>query len=151
VLINTSQGGLSLPNSDYYTNPDARSVETRAKFVEYATQMFKLIGADEQAAANAAKLLGLQARLAKASLTPVERRNPDNNYNKISYAELKQMTPNFAWDTYFSERGVPQAAQLNAAPAKFFTEFNAMLKDVSVADWKNHLRFMTVNSAAPAL
>src|SRR5690606_15320616 len=82
VLINTSQGGLSLPHSDYYTNPDARSVETRAKFVEYATRMFRLIGDDEQAAANAAKLLELQTRLAKASLTPVERRNPDNNYNK---------------------------------------------------------------------
>ena len=74
MLINAGQGGISLPNRDYYTNTDAKSVETRAKFVEYMTNLFKLIGDDPAtAASNANKVLDLQTRLAKASLTPVER------------------------------------------------------------------------------
>jgi putative endopeptidase len=152
VLINAGQGGLSLPNRDYYTNTDAKSVETRAKFVEYMTNLFKLIGDDADAAAsNAKKVLELQTRLAKASLTPVERRNPDNTYNKLTYAATKELTPGFAWDAYFAERGIPAVPDLNVAPAKFFTEFDAMLKDVSVDDWKTYLRLMVANNAAPSL
>jgi putative endopeptidase len=152
VLINAGQGGISLPNRDYYTNTDAKSVETRAKFVEYMTNLFKLIGDDAAtAAANANKVLEMQTRLAKASLTPVERRNPDNNYNKLTYAATEQLTPAFSWDVYFAERGVPSVPDLNVAPAKFFTEFDAMIKGVSVEDWKTYLRLMVTNSAAPSL
>ena len=150
VLLNVGQGGLSLPNRDYYTNTDPKSVETRAKFVEYSTNIFKLVG-DHAAAANAQRSLDIQTRLAKASLTPVERRNPDNNYNKISYAEMKQLTPSFSWDAYFAERGIPAVPQLNVAPPKFFIEFDAMVKDVSIADWKTYLRHMVVNAPAPGL
>lgn len=150
VLINAGQGGISLPNRDYYTNTDAKSVETRAKFVDYATTMFKLIGS-ENPAASAAKVLEIQNRLALASLTPVERRNPDNNYNKLTYEGVNELTPNFSWSKYFAERGVPLVPDLNVAPAKFFTEFNAMLKDVSIDDWKTYLRFMVVNGAAPSM
>ena len=137
VLINAGQGGLTLPNNEYYTKTDPKSVETRAKFVEYAANLFKLAGDDQATAtAKAQKVLDLQTRLAKASLTPVERRNPDNNYNKIAYTAAEQLTPAFSWDAYFAERGVPNVAELNVAPAKFFTEFDAMVKDVSVDDWK---------------
>ncbi len=150
VLINAGQAGLSLPNRDYYTNVDAKSVETRTKFVEYATTILKLIG-DPNAAASAAKILDLQTRLAKASLTPVELRNPDNRYNKVTFAGAKELTPNFSWDVYFAERGVPSVPDLNVSPAKFFTEFDAMLKEVSIDDWKTYLRFMVVNNAAQTL
>jgi putative endopeptidase len=152
VIANAGQGGLTLPNRDYYTNDDPKSVETRAKFVEYMTNMFKLVGdKPEVAAANAAKVLELQTRLAKASLTPVERRNPDNNYNKIAYADLQAVTPNFSWTEYNSARGVPAYTEINIAPTKFFAEVNAMMKDVSIADWQTYLRWMTINDAAPAL
>ena len=152
VLLNIGQGGLTLPNRDYYTNTDSKSVETRAKFVEYATNLFKLTGDDDAtAAANAQKVLDLQTRLAKASLTPVERRNPDNNYNKISFTAAKQLTPSFAWDAYFAERGVPAVDQINVAPPKFFAELDAMVKDVPAADWKTYLRHMVINASAPAL
>jgi putative endopeptidase len=150
VLINVNQGGLSLPNRDYYTNVDAKSVETRSKFVEYATTMLKIVG-DDNAAANAAKVLELQTRLAKASLTPVELRNPDNRYNKVTFEGANALTPSFSWAKYFAERGVPSVPDLNVSPAKFFREFDGMLKDVSVDDWKTYLRFMVVNNAAPSL
>jgi putative endopeptidase len=149
VIVNAGQGGLSLPNRDYYTNTDAKSVETRAKFVEYMTNMFKLLGdSPEAAAANAKAVLDFQTRLAIASLTPVERRNPDNNYNKITVAAAQELTPNFSWETYFAERSVPAVSEMNMAPPKFFTEFNKMLSDVPVEIWKTYLRWQVVNSSA---
>lgn len=152
VILNAGQGGISLPNRDYYTKTDAKSVETRAKFVEYMTDMFKLLGnTPEAAAAKAAKVLEMQTRLANASLTPVERRNPDNNYNKITFAGVQELTPNFAWAAYYAERGVPTTSEINVAPAKFFKEMNAMMSDVSIQDWKTYLTWMVVNSAAPSL
>lgn len=152
VIVTAGQGGISLPNRDYYTGIDAKSVETRAKFVEYMTNMFKLLGDDAAAAsANSAKVLEMQTRLASASLTPIERRDPNNNYNKITIAAAQQLTPNFAWASYTAERSLPAFADINVAPPKFFTEMNAMMKDVSVADWKTYLRWMLTNSAAPAL
>jgi len=152
VIASAGQGGLSLPNRNYYTDTDAKSVETRAKFVEYMTNMFKLLGdSPEKAAAEAKTVLDFQTRLAVASLTPVERRNPDNTYNKISVDAAQQLTPNFSWTQYFTERSVPTVSEMNIAPPKFFTEVNTMFKDVPVDDWKTYLRWQTVNSTAEFL
>ncbi len=152
VMLNVSQGGLSLPNRDYYTNSDAKSVETRTKFVEYMTKMFKLIGdSPEAAAANAQTVLQMQTRLAGGALTPVELRNPDNRYNKVTFDAASAMTPNFDWKAYTAVRGVEPKGDLNVAPAKFFGVVNEMKKDVPAADWKTYLRWMTINAAAPNL
>ena len=152
VLISAGQGGLSLPNRDYYTNTDAKSVETRAKFVEYAVNMFKLLGdSAEVAAANAATVMAFQTRLAKASLTNVERRNPDNNYNKIAVSAAGELTPNFSWTKYMSARSIPTVSEMNVAPPKFFTEVNTMMKDVSAGQWKTYMRWMVVNGTASML
>ena len=152
VIANAGQAGLTLPNRDYYTGDDAKSVETRAKFVEYMTNIFKLLGdTPDTAAANAKTVLEMQTRLALASLTPVERRNPDNNYNKIALTAAQEMMPNFSWSAYLAERSVPAFTELNIAPPKFFAEVNTMLKDVPVNSWKTYLRWMVINSAAPSL
>jgi putative endopeptidase len=152
VIVNAGQGGLTLPNRDYYTKDDAKSVETRAKFVEYMTNMFKLLGdTPEAAAAHAAKVLEVQTRLAKASLSPVELRNPNLRYNKIALAAAQELTPNLSWASYMAARGVTPEKDLNIAPPKFFQEVNSMIADVSVEDWKTYLRWMTINAAAPAL
>ncbi len=152
VIVNAGQGGLTLPNRDYYTKTDAKSVETREKFAEYMTNMFKLLGDDaDKAAMNAKTVMSIQTRLANASLPPVELRNPDNRYNKIKLTEANEITPNFSWTGYMATRGVPTVTEINLAQPNFFKEMNAMLKDVSISDWKTYLRWMTVNSAAPLL
>lgn len=152
VILNAGQGGLSLPNRDYYTKDDAKSVETRAKFVEYVANMFKLLGqSPEAAAAHAAKLMDIQTRLAKASMTPVEMRNPDNRYNKVSMTAAQELTPSISWTVYMAERGVTPEKEINLSQPGFFKEVNAMLGSVPVEDWKTYFRFMAVNAAAPAL
>jgi len=152
VIINAGQGGLSLPNRDYYLNTDAKSVETRQKFVEYMTNMFKLLGESaDKAAANAKTVMDIQTRLAKASLSQVELRDPDNRYNKISFADAQEITPNFSWKEYLAVRAIAPPADLNLGQPKFFTEVNAMLTQVPINDWKTYLRWMTVNAAASSL
>ena len=152
IIINASQGGLSMPNRDYYTKDDAKSVETRQKFVDYMTTIFKLLGDNaDTAAANAKTVMDVQTRLAGVSLGPVEMRNPDNRYNKISLTAAQAVTPDFSWADYMSMRGVPAVSEINFAPASFFKEMNSMLTAVPIDGWKTYLRFMTANSAAPVL
>lgn len=152
VILNAGQGGLTLPNRDYYTQTDPKSVEIRERFVAYMTNMFKLLGENQEtAAANAAKILAMQTRLANASLTPVERRNPDNNYNKITLAAAAELTPHFSWNEFLQLRHIPPTGELNVAPPKFFREMDAMLTDVSLEDWKIYLKWSVLNAAAPGL
>ena len=152
VIVNASQGGLSLPNRDYYTNNDPKSQEIRERFKQYASKMFTLLGDDPDTAnSNANKILEIQTRLANSSLTPVERRNPDNNYNKITLEEAQKLTPRFNWQQFLAERKMPNVSELNMAPPKFFREMDAMLSDVSISDWQVYLKWMVVNSAAESL
>lgn len=152
VIINAGQGGLSLPNRDYYTQSDEKSQETRRKFTEYMTNMFKLLGDKApQAATNAQTVLNIQTRLAKAALGQVEMRNPDNRYNKITLKAAQEITPNFSWANYMTARGVPAVTEINLGQPVFFKEVNLMLREVSLEDWKTYLRWMTINAAAPTL
>lgn len=146
------QGGLSLPDRDFYTKDDAKAVETRAKFVEHMTNVFKLLGDDaDKAAANARIVMAIQTRLANASRTRVEQRNPEKNYNKRTLAQLAEMSPNFSWTDYMTARNVPTVSEINVGQPEFFAEVNKMLADVSIEDWKTYLRWMTTDAAAPRL
>lgn len=152
VIVNVGQGGLSLPNRDYYTKDDAKSVETRAKFVEYMTNMFKLLGdAPQTATANAQTVMKIQTRLANASKPQVELREPEKRYNKVSFADFNKATPNFSWEAYMKTRNIPTVSEVNFGQPEFFAEANKMMTDVAVEDWKTYLRWMLVNSAANRL
>ncbi|HXD30325.1 MAG TPA: M13 family metallopeptidase [Pyrinomonadaceae bacterium] len=152
VIANAGQGGLTLPNRDYYVKSDDKSKETRAKFVEYATNMFKLLGYyDESAATYAKTVLDIQTRLAEHSLSQIDLRDPNNSYNKIPVADAAKAMPNFPLRDYMAARGVPVVTEMNLAHPKFFKEVNEMMKDVSIENWKTYLRFMLVNAAAPSL
>jgi putative endopeptidase len=152
VIANAGQGGLNLPNRNYYTETDAKSVETRQKFTEYMTNMFKLLGdSPEKASANAKTVLDIQMRLAKAALDPVKLRNPDNRYNKMSLTAAQQITPNFSWANYMTTRGVPAVTEINVGQPDFFKEVNLMMTEIPLENWKTYLRWMTINSAAPTL
>ncbi len=151
-IANASQGGLSLPNRDYFDKDDDNSKKIREKFVEYMTNMFKLLGdAPETAAANANTVMTLQNRLAMASKRPVEFRNPDARYNKKTLTEAAQITPGFSWENYMKARAVPSLTELNIGQPDFFKEFDKVLTETSLNDLKTYMRFMVVNSAAPRL
>jgi len=152
VIVNAGQGGLSLQSRNYYTDTDARSEETRQKFVEYMTNMFKLLGDQpDAAAANAKTVMAIQTRLAKVSIPPVAFRDPEKNYNKIAFADAQAIVPNFSLTNYLTARGFPTVTQINFGQPNFFKEVNTMLTEVPLGEWKTYLRWMTLNSAAPSL
>jgi putative endopeptidase len=151
-IANVYQGGLGLPNRDYYTNSDAKSVEVRGKYVEHVSKMFQLLGeTTEKAKAHADTIMKMEMRLALASKTPVELREPENYYNKMSFAKANQTTPNFDWSAYAAELGTPKFSEINLGEPSFFTEAGKMMAEVPIADWKTYLRWNVVNSFADRL
>jgi predicted metalloendopeptidase len=146
------QGGLSLPNKDYYTKTDDKSKQTRDGLVKHIARMFELLGdKPDQAAKAADTVLRIESQLADVSMDPVERRNPATQNNKRKIAELRSLTPDFSWTDYLAARGIPNTPLVNVAQLKFFEGMNRMLKSVPLADWKTYLRWSVLHEAAPRL
>lgn len=151
TIASTGQGGLSLPNKDYYTKQDEKSQAIRAAFVKHVANMFRLLGDDEATAnANAKTVMDFQMKLASASRSPIEQRDPEKQYNIRTLAQLNEMMPNFSWETYLNERGV-KVTQINVAQPEFFQNVNKMMTEVPLSDWKTYLRWQLVRVAAPLM
>jgi len=152
VIAEAVQGGLGLPDRDYYTKTDDESKKLREKYRAHVVKMLELAGDDPARASAAAKeVLDFETRLAEASMTTVERRDPDKTYNKMDAERLAAVTPNFSWTAYFRALGGPAIAAVNVAQPKFFEAFDRLLRQEPLADWKTYLRWQLVNAAAPSL
>src|SRR6478735_3824565 len=150
VFLN--QGGTGLPDRDYYLKDDKRSQEIRTKYVNYLRNMFTLLGDNEkQAVANADKVMAIETRLAKASKSRVELRDPYANYNKMSVKEFQKLMPNLNTATWLTNMKLGATKEVIVGQPNFFKEVNAMLKAVPVADWKTYMRIRMVSSLASSL
>ncbi|MDQ3918257.1 MAG: M13 family metallopeptidase [Acidobacteriota bacterium] len=146
------QGGLSLPNKDYYTKTDEKSKQLREAFVRHVSAMFQLLGdAPAQADKEAQTVLSIETRLAENSRSPVELRDVEKQYHIMSAADLEKLTPHFSWADYFAGLGLPKNLQINMSHPEFFQAADKMLSDVPVADWKTYMRWHLVHAAAGAL
>ncbi len=151
-IAGLNQGGLGLPDRDYYTKDDAKSKETRARYLEHVQKIFELLGDSPEAAKkNAETVMRMETSLASASLTRVERRDPYKQKNKIKPAELEQLAPNFNWQSYFHELKLPPFQIINVVPSTFFKEINSRLAAEPLENWKSYLRFHLANGSAPYL
>ena len=147
-LAEISQGGLGLPDRDYYFLEDERSTRLREGYRKHVARMFELLGDSTEAAArNAATVIGLETELARASMTATERRDVDKTYNKKTVAELAAEAPGFPWAEYFAALGARDFAEMNVAQPGFFKVF-ARLAAERGADWKTYLRWHIVHDAA---
>lgn len=152
VIGGAQQGGLGLPNRDYYTKTDDKSKEIRQKYVEHVTKMFELMGDDAAKATREAQtVMSMEMKLALASMTPVELRDPVKTYHRMDLAQLKTLTPGFSWDDYFHEIKAPVIASVDVAQPDFFTEVNKDLSGIPMTDWKSYLRWRLIDSTAPFL
>jgi putative endopeptidase len=146
------QGGITLPDRDYYIKDDAKSVETRQKYLEHVQKMFELAGDQPGVAAAEAKtVLAVETGLAKASMDRTARRDPKTRDHKMTVTEIATAAPNFDLTAYFASNGSPKFSTLNVGNPEFFTEVNSQLDAVSLADWKTYLRWKTINSQAQLL
>ena len=150
--IHFSQGGLGLPDRDYYLKDDADSKKLRDQYVAHVTRMMKLAGeSDADAAAHAQAVLAFETRLAKAAMTRVQRRDPNAVYHMVPLDTLAAWTPAIAWPRYFSALGAPLEGPVNVGQPLFFREVNSMVEGVPLADWKAYLRWNLVNVASQFL
>jgi endothelin-converting enzyme/putative endopeptidase len=151
-IAEADQGGLGLPDRDYYFKEDAKSVELRKAYVEHVQKMFELLGDRPQAAAKEAQtVMNIETALAKGSMTRVERRDPKSLDHKMTGAELEKVSPDFEWKVYFTKVGLPALNSLNVTSPNFFKTLNGELAKASLADWKVYLRWHLVHSYAPYL
>ena len=151
-IANIAQGGLGLPDRDYYSDADQKSQDTRQKYLEHVTKMFVLVG-DEQAAAakEAQSVMDIETKLADAAFKRVQMRDPKNRDHKLKLADLEAQAPNFQFERFFAASGAPAFTEVNVVPPDFFQKTSATVDAVSLDDWKSYLRWHLVRSAAPTL
>jgi putative endopeptidase len=152
VIAEIDQGGLGLPDRDYYTKEDAKSKEIRERYLQHAQKVFELMGEGAAAAKNDANtVMRLETELAKASMTRVDRRDPYKLKHKMKPTDLVALAPGFDWKSYYGTAGYPEFDILNVATPDFFKELNALLASEALDNWKTYLRFHVVDSASPYL
>jgi putative endopeptidase len=152
VIGSAEQGGLGLPDRDYYTKTDDKSKQIRQQYEEHVAKMLALAGDDGAKAATEAKaIVELETRLAEASLTRVERRDPEKTYHKMNRSDLRTLTPNWSWEDYFQEIGYTNIDSVDVSAPKFFETMSQAVKETPLETWKTYLRWHLVNSTAPYL
>jgi len=151
-IAEADQGGLGLPDRDYYLKDDPRSKSIREAYQGHVAKMFELLGEKpEQATADAATVMKIETALAQASMDRVARRDPAAIYHKMAKKDLLVMTPSFAWNQYLAALAVPAFQDVNVVAPDFFKGLEALLQSTPLADWKTYLRWGVVNSSAPFL
>ncbi len=150
VIAYVGQGGLGLPEKGYYF--DDAQAKIRDAYVAYIAQVLTLSGVDAAQAAEQAKaVMAFETRLAKASMSRIEMRDPAKRYNPLSAADADRLTPNFSWTALFDTLNVPAAQKFSLAQPGFFSEMDKMLADVPASTWQAYLRFHTIDDASPYL
>jgi putative endopeptidase len=152
VIAQADQGGIGLPERDYYLKQDAKSVELRAKYVEHVRKMLELAGnSPAEAKRAAAAVMEIETALAKGSLDNVSRRDPEKVYHRVAKTELEKMGPRFAWPHYFADSGAPAFRDINVAWPDFFKAMDAAIDRFPLEQWKSYLEWHLLHSMAPML
>jgi putative endopeptidase len=152
VIAQAGQGGLGMPDRDYYFRDDEKSKQLRSDYEQHVARMFVLAGDAQDKAANEAKtVMNIESALAKSSRTRVELRDPEKNYHPMTIAEMDTLTPDWLWEGYFHQIEAPALKQVNVRQPEFFKEMNQQLSTVSLPDWKIYLRWHVLHANAPAL
>jgi len=152
VIGGAFQGGLGLPEREYYLKEDDHSKQLREAYQKHVAKMFELLGdPGDQAAAQAAAILKIETALATASMKNTDLRDPDKTYHKMMLADLQALTPNFSWEAYFKAAGHPELKEINLGQPDFFKALDTQLTSTAMEDWKTYLRWHLVEAAAPGL
>src|SRR5438552_11386863 len=151
-IAQAMQGGLGMPDRDYYTKQDADMKEKREKYVAHVAKMLTLLGEPAgKASDDAKKILALETKLAEASRTRVQLRDPIKNYNKMGVRQLQDLTPDWKWSDYFKKINLVEPGDINVHQPEFFKSANDLFRSASLDDWKAYLRWQLINATAPDL
>ncbi len=146
------QGGLGLPDRDYYLKDDEKSVTLLGQYEAHVAKMFELMGeTPEASSAHAKTVLAIETGMAKASMTRIDRRDPDKTYHKLTQEDLQALMPHFQWKGFFTDAGAPDIHNILVGQPDFFKALDAQLAATPLEDWKVYLRWHLIHSAAPGL
>lgn len=146
------QGGLGLPNRDYYFNSDAQSVKVRTAYPAFIAKMLTASGADSnEAKKKAAIILKLETRLAKASRKLEDLRDPYKNYNKMALSDLTKLSPGIDWSNTFTGIGLPKVDTVIVGQPEFYKELSAIIRTEPLQNLKDYMTFQLMNDMAPYL
>ncbi len=149
-IAQMSQGGLGLPDRDYYLTDDKKAI--RDQYTEFVAKMFELYGEKPDAAkAMAGKIVAFETELARNSRPRAELRDPDKVYNKLDRDGLQKLTPKLDWDGYFKASGHPEITQINVAVPEFFQGLEKLANTTDDATIQAYLQWNVLRDAAPAL
>lgn len=149
-MLYTWQGGLGLPDRDFYSLTDAKSKEIRAKYVQHIENMFKLAGITD-AKPKAAQIMALETLLASKQMKKEETRNMAGLYNKYAVKNLNTLLPDFDWTTLLKEAGIKNQDSLVITQVAYTKDLNAILKNTPIDTWKNYLKWSVISDAASSL
>lgn len=150
VIAYLDQGGLGLPDRDYYLKEDEKSKDTREQYLAHVAKILELSG-DSNSQSDAQKVMDIETKLAQASMDRVERRDPKTRDHKMEVAEFTSSTPNLEFATFLKQTTAPSFSSLNVGNPEFFKQVNGLLDSVSLDDWKTYLRWHLVHSFAGEL
>ena len=146
------QGGLGMPDRDYYTKTDEASKKLRDQYVTHVTKMLTLLGEPAATAAlHAKKILEMETALAQPSRTRVELRDPQKNYNKMQQSEVQALTPDWNWGDYFQGINLTAPGDINVHQPDFFKAANGLFAHSPIDDWKTYLRWHLIDATASEL
>ena len=144
------QGGLGLPDRDYYLRADAKSRHLLAQYRAHVARMLGLLG-DTNAEQESGWVLALETRLAKASLDRVALRDPSNSYHIVTLPQADARTPHFSWTAFFAKAGRGDVKTFSLAQPEFFAAADAALVSIPLAHWRAWLRWRLIDADAPYL
>src|SRR5437763_1774856 len=152
VIAAASQGGLGLPDRDYYVRDDSTARTLRTAYLEYVSRTLGLLGDAPAAADEAAqRIVKLETVLARASLTRVERRDPNANYHQLTLAAADSLTPHFAWAVFLKDAGAPATQTINIGQPRFFSAVDSLITTAPLDDWRAYLRWHAARHLSPYL
>ncbi len=152
MIAFVGQGGLGLPDRDYYFRDDSAARAIRVEYVAHVARTFVLLGEGEGAAgADAGTVMAIETELARASMTNVQRRDPRATYNKMPLDTLQGIAPAFEWAAYLGRRGAPRVDSVNVTQPGFARALSGLIATRPLAEWKAYLRWKVADDASPVL
>lgn len=152
TIASVDQGGLGLPDRDYYLKDEEKSAALRAQYVTHVARVLQLLGDSPAVAAEGAQaVLRLETELARGHMSRVDRRTPENTYHRLPRAQLVALMPSWPWERYFQQMGIGSIADLNVASPDYFRVLGRQLTAVPLKDWKTYLRWHTARLSSQYL
>jgi len=152
IITVLDQGGLGLPDRDYYFRQDTKALNIRSAYLRHIATLFRMLGNNDKVAQSIARsLLAIETELAKSSMTRTQRRDPATIYHLLNRKQLTKLMPSFSWKKYFADLDLRHVEKINVTNPDYFRSLEQLLQQYSLTVWRNYLRWRLLDTTARTL